>query len=303
MSNKNTLPSMFIAEGYEENQKNDQSNDPWLEIYAQKQNNMMRQSTVAAIESHMLGNVQIPCMVIMFEGGIKGIIPAQESGIEGTDTNNPEKAISITKIRNIMRSMVGLTVAFKIMHIDKEDNLCILSRKQALEVMRNETWKNIKEGQIRTATVRNVTPYAVLVNIGGIEVSMPISEASPHSSSATIMEKLTPGDTIDVKIIKADAENKKLEVSAKEHMNSTEYWEEISNKYKLKSEYLATVIGIKDFGIFAALEKDMVILVKHSRYEQDRLKLQIGSNILVRITTIDNKAFRIYGSFIRILRA
>lgn len=349
---KKVLPEFFVGEGYIEQELNNQ-NDPWIGIFAQMQNNMIEQDYVTAIETHKLGDKTVPCMVIMFEGGIKGIIPSYESGIPGTSLEEMLKAalaeapqeelpapiqeekpkkgrkskkdqetepvieettsesltdaekvkiISNNKILKVMRSLIGQQVVFKVMHIDVPSNLCILSRKNALEQMQAVTWKDLKEGDIRTAVIRNVTPFSVRLSVGGIETVMPISEVGSRVNSRNAMEELKPGMTIEVKIIKADKDKNKLQVSARALSATEDYWKAVTNTFKIQGEYKGTVQAIKQFGIFVSLGKDVFVLVPHPRYEDDRKNLKKGQQVLVRITKIDTEKQRINARLSKILR-
>ncbi|MBC7238535.1 MAG: S1 RNA-binding domain-containing protein, partial [Chloroflexi bacterium] len=71
--------------------------------------------------------------------------------------------------------------------------------------MAKKTWEEIEEGQIGTATVRLVTPYRVIVDIGGIQAVIPPSELSWGWVNDP-RDIVQVGESFDVKIIHVDRE-------------------------------------------------------------------------------------------------
>lgn len=369
MSNTKIIPSIFIGEGYVEQERNNMKNDPWVNIYAAYQNNMIGQEHVVAIEVLKAGNESIPCMVLKFGGDIKGLIPAPESGIPGTeiipakaadetavkepekiqdeqaekppapkkrgrkalkpeetseedkeaktpDKDNPvnvqstpdEPSADVERISPLtigqvimkMRAMVGQLVAFKVKKIDRENNLCILSRKDALEHMQSITWKEIREGDVREAVVRQVTQYLVYLNVGGIETKMPVREAG-HGHILDAREVFKEGEIIEVQVLKVDPEKRKIAVSSKALKTGTDIWKTIVSRYSVNGEYLGTLTGIIDKGMFINLERDVDVFVAHPRNSQLRLKLKIGQKAIVRITGMNPDKQRLFGRLSRII--
>lgn len=280
------------TEGYVGQEKitiNDDS-EYWQEIYGAYQNKKILQKQVVAIEEHESKDGTTPCFVIRWGESIKGLIPAQATGIEG-------KTALI--IKNKMRKVVGKRVVFAVIGIDRENNLCMLSREAALDSMSAKTWKNLKEGTTKVAVVRETKPYGVKVNIGGIETTIPAAELS-HGWINDVRDVFSVGDTFDVLVTKADPEEKKLEVSLKSLLKDP--WETVGNKYSVDGEYLGKITTVAEFGVFLNLEEGIDILVAMPQSEQTRSMLVKGADALVRITSIDQDKKRIYGRLVRVNR-
>lgn len=302
-------PIRIQSEGYTGEKKVFVS-DPWPDIYAAWQNrNSFRgvmQDVVSAVEEYELDGGTEPCLVVM-KDGIKGIIPLDESGvleIQGEEDNNP---------RPRLRQLVGQVVAFKVMGVDKEHDLFVASRKAALEEMARRTWEEIEEGQVRTATVRLVTPYRVVVDIGGIQAVIFPSELS-WGWVSNPQDAVQVGESFDVKITHVDRENKKVRVSLKELLPNP--WKKVPQKYRVGNEYLGSVTGVKEFvkgtdgetinasgsdifvGVFVELEPGVTVLCPPMRYQQ----VVPGDRVIVRVNRVRPEERRMSGSLVRRIR-
>src|SRR5690606_10896125 len=116
----------------------------------------------------------------------------------------------------------------KVLNYDRENNLFTASRKAALEHMANVTWSRVEEGQILMSVVRDVMPWGIKVDIGGVQVEIPIDEVD-HGWIDDLYEKVRVGDHLRVKVIELDKENKTIKVSAKQAKPSP--WPECAKRY------------------------------------------------------------------------
>lgn len=284
--------------------------DPWPDIYAAWQNrNSLRgvmQDVVSAVEEYELDGENELCLVVMKDGA-KGIIPLKESGIpepEGEEEYNS---------RPRLRQLVGRVVAFKVMGIDRDHDLFVASRKAALEEMAQRTWEEIEEGQVKTATVRLVTPYRVIVDIGGIQAVISPNELSWGWVNDP-RDVVQVGESFDVKIIQVDRENMKVRASLKELLPNP--WERVPQKYRVGNEYLGTVTGVREFaretdgeainasgsdifvGVFVELEPGVTVLCPPMRFQQ----VVPGDKVIVRINRVRPEERRMSGSLVRRIR-
>ncbi len=266
------------------------SSEHWQEIYGAYQNKKILQKQVVAIEEHRTAEGVTPCLVIRWGEEIKGIVPAAATGIEG-DTP--------IIIKNKMRKLVGKNIVFRVVGIDRESNICVLSRKAAIEQMAAKTWKSIQEGDVKPAVVRETKPYGVKVNIGGIETTIPAAELS-HGWVKDVRDIFKAGDTFDVLIKTVNQEEKKLVVSLKALLKDP--WETVGERYSVEGEYLGKITTVAEFGVFINLETGIDMLVAMPQSEQTRGMLEKGAEALARITNIDTEKRKIYGRLIRINR-
>jgi ribosomal protein S1 len=290
MSDKNYYIS-DETEGYvgQEKLTNDNS-EHWQEIYGAYQNKKILQKQVVAIEEHRTPEGDTPCLIIRWDNGVKGIIPAQATGISG-DT--------ALIIKNKMRKLVGKNIVFRIIEVDRENGLCLLSRKDAIDQMTAKTWKTIQEGDKKTVVVRETKPYGVKVNVGGIEATISASELS-HGWINDVRDVFKVGDRFDVVVKKADKEEKKLVLSLKALLEDP--WERVGERYSVDGEYLGKITTIAEFGVFINLETGIDMLVAMPQSETTRGLLEKGAEALARITSVDLNKRKIYGRLVRVNR-
>lgn len=224
--------------------------DGWQKLYAALQNRFIIEAPVVGIDETDEGE---PALLVD-AGPVRCLVPLSESGVEEAD--NPR----LTLAR--MRRLVGMTEPFRVRRVDRKNGVAYLSRREALEQMAEAAWRSLEEGKVLDAVVRGKTPRGVRLEVSGIQVVMPYSEATwgwPGSARASIHI----GDVIRVKVTACDPEAKKLSVSAKALIPDP--WPTVPERYRVGPghEYLGTVTGVADYGVFVNLEPGVDTLALH----------------------------------------
>ncbi len=183
---------------------------------------------------------------------------------------------------------------FKIVQFSKQERNVVLSRRVLIEEERKrlseKTLSTIKEGDIVEGTVKNITDYGLFVDIGGINGLVHISNISwgpvRHPS-----ELYGVGDTVQVKILDIDTENKKISLGIKQL--TADPWEHIAEKYPVGATVSGKVISLKNYGAFVSLEEGIVGLIGLSdlswtqKIRHPNQILKIGDEIECRVLSID----------------
>jgi len=113
----------------------------------------------------------------------------------------PGSQIDLKPIRNL-DALIGQRMKFKVIKFNRKRNNIVLSRRVLLDEerkrLREETLKNLKEGDVIEGTVKNLTDYGAFIDLGGMDGLLHITDVSwgriGHPS-----EKLSVGDRIKVK--------------------------------------------------------------------------------------------------------
>lgn len=264
-----------LIEGYDPSKvEEDEVDKHWKEIYGAIQNQTILQAPVIGIETKL----DKPCAVVSI-GPIRGYIPLEFSGVEN--------------IRQLRR-LSGQRVAFKVLNYDREENVFTASRKAALDQMAEITWKRLEEGQTILAVVRDVNPSRVRVDIGGIEVKIPIEEMA-YGWIDDLTEMVKVGDHLKVKVVELDRDNKNVKVSAKAAQQNP--WPECAKRYHEGAEYVGKVSGVREYGVFVNLEPGVDSLSRHLKFEN----VKKGDRVLVRILGVDIEKQQIRSRIIRVL--
>ncbi|MDN5375464.1 MAG: small subunit ribosomal protein [Thermacetogenium sp.] len=268
----------------------------WPEVYASRQNRTILTWPVIGVEVHSHNNGKIPCMVVG-KDRIKGIIPLPESGVE------PAASAALTRAR--LQSYIGQNVSFIVIGIDRENDLFMGSRAEALKVLQAELWPELKENAVKTATVRriirrprndgSVTELGAVVDLGGIEAFLPIYELS-HGWVDDVLNLIQVGDVFDVKIIKVDREAKRVTVSLKDMIPDP--WPDAARRYTKGGSYKGKVSGVVDYGVFINLEPGVDALCPHPKAG----RVKKGDEVVMLVGKVSPEKRQIRGVIIRVLR-
>jgi small subunit ribosomal protein S1 len=149
-----------------------------------------------------------------------------------------------------------------VIKFNRKRNNIVLSRRVLLDEerkqLREETLKNLKEGDVVEGTVKNLTDYGAFIDLGGMDGLLHITDISwgriGHPS-----EKLSVGDRIKVKILHFDQEKEKVSLGLKQALPDP--WESLPRKYPIGSRLKGKVVNVTDYGVFVELEEGVEGLV------------------------------------------
>src|SRR4030043_26019 len=173
----------------------------------------------------------------------------------------PGSQIDIKPIRNL-DAFIGQRLKFKVIKFNRKRSNIVLSRRVLLDEerkqLREETLKNVKEGDLVEGTVKNLTDYGAFVDLGGMDGLLHITDISwgriGHPS-----EKPSIGDRIKVKVLHFDKEKKKVSLGLKQAMPDP--WETVPQRYPVGSRLKGKVVNVTDYGVFVELEDGVEGLV------------------------------------------
>ncbi len=213
--------------------------------------------------------------------------------IGGVNAFLPGSQIDLKPVRDL-DSLIGQRLKFKVIKFNRKRNNIVLSRRILLEEerkrLREETLKNLKEGDIVEGTVKNLTDYGAFVDIGGIDGLLHVTDIGwgriGHPS-----EKLSVGDRIRVKVLHYDREKEKVSLGLKQAQPDP--WESVQEKYPVGARVKGKVVNITDYGAFVELEEGVEGLVHISELTWSK-KLRhpskivhVGDNVEVMVLDCD----------------
>ncbi len=222
--------------------------------------------------------------VVVNVNGVRVFVPASQTGLR---RNEP------------MSQLVKTTVRLRITEVNRARHRVVGSIR-AVEAEEKaaaaaQIWDNIEVGKHYTGTVKSLTSYGAFVDIGGVDGMVHISELS-WSRIKHPSEVVSVGDTVDVYVIKADAEKKKISLGMK---NPTENpWETFLSKYEVGDEADVKIVKLMSFGAFAEVVPGVDGLIHISqiadhRVEKPEDELAEGDVVKVKITDINTETKKI----------
>jgi small subunit ribosomal protein S1 len=173
----------------------------------------------------------------------------------------PGSQIDLKPVRNL-DALIGQRLKFKVIKFNRKRNNIVLSRRVLLDEerkqLREETLRNLNEGELVEGTVKNLTDYGAFIDLGGMDGLLHITDISwgriGHPS-----EKLSVGDRIKVKVLHYDREKEKVSLGLKQALPDP--WESVPRKYPLGGRIKGKVVNVTDYGVFVELEEGVEGLV------------------------------------------
>ncbi|MBO5340993.1 MAG: bifunctional 4-hydroxy-3-methylbut-2-enyl diphosphate reductase/30S ribosomal protein S1 [Oscillospiraceae bacterium] len=216
--------------------------------------------------------------VVVSVKGVRVFVPASQTGLpreaEMTQLLKQKVRLMITEVNRARRRVVG-----SISKVTRAE------RAAAAE----KVWAEIEDGKRYTGTVKSLTSYGAFVDIGGVDGMVHISELS-WSRIKHPSEAVSVGDTVEVYVISADKEKKKISLGLKDH--SEEPWTKFTSTYEIGSVAAVKVVKLMTFGAFAEIIPGVDGLIHISQIADHRIEkpgdvLSEGQSVEVKITDID----------------
>jgi small subunit ribosomal protein S1 len=218
--------------------------------------------------------------------GVRIFIPA--SHVELFHVNNLEK-------------YVGNSYDIKIIEMkeDRRGTKIVGSRRELLKVEKNraeeEAWKSIEQGATVTGEVKRLTDFGAFVDVNGVDGLLHVSELS-WGRIKKPSDVLKVGEKVQVYVLEADKENKKLSLSMKKLVEDP--WANVEVKYPVESIVQGKVVRFAAFGAFVELESGVDGLVHISQISNKRIAnpgevLQIGQLVKAKIVDVNKESKKI----------
>ena len=216
--------------------------------------------------------------VVVSVKGIRVFVPASQTGLPrdaAMDSMLKQKVrLVITEVNRARRRVVG-----SISKVTRAE------RAAAAEAV----WATIEAGKHYNGTVKSLTSYGAFVDIGGVDGMVHISELS-WSRIKHPSEVVKVGDAVDVYVISADVEKKKISLGMKD--NSQDPWTVFTTTYNVGDTANVRIVKLMTFGAFAEVVPGVDGLIHISQIADHRIEkpadvLAEGDKVDVKITDVD----------------
>ena len=216
--------------------------------------------------------------VVVSVKGIRVFVPASQTGLPRetpmAELLKHKVRLVITEVNRARRRVVG-----SISKVQRAE------RAAAAE----KVWAEIEDGKRYTGTVKSLTSYGAFVDIGGVDGMVHISELS-WSRIKHPSEVVKVGDTVEVYVISADKEKKKISLGMKDH--SQDPWTVFTSTYQVGDTANVRIVKLMPFGAFAEVVPGVDGLIHISQIADHRIEkpgdvLAEGDKVDVKITDVD----------------
>ena len=229
---------------------------------------------------------------------VKGYIKCRTKGgmivdVFGIEAFLPGSQIDVKPIRDY-DVFVGKTMEFQIVKINQEYKNVVVSHKALieaeLEAQKQEIISKLEKGQVLEGSVKNITPYGVFIDLGGVDGLIHITDLSwgrvndPH-------EIVDLDQKLNVVILDFDEEKKRIALGLKQL--TPHPWDALDAELKVGDKVKGRVVVMADYGAFVEIAPGVEGLIhvsemswsQHLRSAQDFLK--VGDEVEAVILTLD----------------
>jgi small subunit ribosomal protein S1 len=188
--------------------------------------------------------------------GVRAFMPASRSGAR-------EQAD--------LEKLVGQDIECRITKLDTASEDVVVDRRGVLEererLSKQEAFEKLQPGQIVSGIVRTVTDFGAFVDLGGVDGLLHVSDMT-YSRGVKPSEVVSPGQTLQVKILKINRDTRKISLGLKQL--APDPWTVAVDKYQTGARITGKVSRVADFGAFVELEPGVEGLIHVSEMSWTR---------------------------------
>ncbi|HLS68793.1 MAG TPA: 30S ribosomal protein S1 [Kiloniellales bacterium] len=211
----------------------------------------------------------------------------------------PGSQVDIRPVRDVT-PLMHTPQPFQILKMDRSRGNIVVSRRAVLEEdraeQRSELIANLKEGQILTGVVKNITDYGAFVDLGGVDGLLHVTDISWRRINHPT-ETLSIGQQVQVQVIRFNPETQRISLGMKQL--EADPWEGVAAKYPVGAKFLGRVTNITDYGAFVELEPGIEGLVHVSEMSWTKKNIHPGKivstseQVEVMVLDVDEEKRRI----------
>lgn len=197
----------------------------------------------------------------IMEGRICKRVPGGFMVDIGMEAFLPASLVDLRPTKNLDQ-FLGVASKFKIVKINPKRKNIVLSRKDYLEMEKDELrakkLEELKEGQAVKGRVKNITDFGAFIDLQGVDGLLHITDMSwgriNHPS-----ELVKIGDDIEVMVTAFDKENQRISLGLKQLAQDP--WTQADVKYPVNTRIHGRVVNLLPYGAFVEIEKGIEGLV------------------------------------------
>lgn len=153
-----------------------------------------------------------------------------------------------------LQKLVGQDVEVRILSIDVEKEDIVVDRRVVLEEesakKKEERFHSLKEGDVLKGRVRSVTDFGAFLDLGGVDGLLHVADMSWNRVGKPA-DVVKIGDEIDVKILKLNANTRKVSLGVKQL--TPDPWTVAAEKFQSGQKATGIVARLTEFGAFVEL--------------------------------------------------
>ena len=238
---------------------------------------------------------------VIYHGVFKVIVPAAEAVETPEDLHGrPLEEV----LHYLLTKRLGAEVDYIVKGIDKDANVAIASRLDAMKAKRKQFYFGtdrdgnnlIYPGLCAEARVVSSIRAGIFVDLFGLEIYIPLRELS-YQRLMDASGYFQPGQRILVKVLDVDRSDKNnIRASASVKQAGENPYEKALRMYTVGNRYVGSVSMVDTNGVFVALDGGIDCLCSYPK----RGRPPRGARVTVRILGINHETNRIWGAITHI---
>jgi len=153
-----------------------------------------------------------------------------------------------------LEKLVGQEIRCRIIKLDTATEDVVVDRRMILEEeesqSRAQKFAQLQEGTVVRGTVRSLTDFGAFVDLGGIDGLLHVADMA-WQRVAKPADILSPGDSIEVKILKITPEGRRISLGLKQL--AADPWSTAAERFHIGDRVQGKVSRLADFGAFIEL--------------------------------------------------
>lgn len=208
----------------------------------------------------------------------------------------PASLVSDTYEKDLSK-YAGQEIEFVVTEYNPRKRRYIGDRKQLVAAkkaeLQQELLSRIKEGDVVSGTVKNLTDFGAFIDLGGVDGLLHISEMS-WGRVENPKKVFKVGQELNVLI--KEISGTKVALSLK--FDDTNPWKDAAEKYAAGSTVTGTVARMTDFGAFVELEAGVDALLHVSQISKEHIEkpsdvLKIGESVTAKVVDFNEAEHKI----------
>lgn len=229
--------------------------------------------------------------------GVRGFIPISQVNALRREGGARPEGDEETVAR--LAAMVGKTIQFKVIEINRPRNRLILSERAAAQEQRSRRkdalLSELRVGDVRWGRVSGLCEFGAFVDLGGADGLIHVSELSWQRVSHP-SEVLRVGQEVEVSILSIDPEGKRIALSLKKARPDP--WETVQHELHEGQILPVTITKVLKFGAFARLPNGLEGLIHVSELSDrpvvnPQSVVAVGDAMRARVVSIEPARRRI----------
>ena len=271
-----------------------------VEVYVETAEDKKGQLILSHRKAHSLRSWDLVNDAFEKDEIVKGYVKCRTKGglivdVFGIEAFLPGSQIDVKPIRDY-DVFVNKTMDFKIVKINNEYRNVVVSHKALIEAeieaQKADIIGKLEKGQILEGTVKNITPYGVFVDLGGVDGLVHITDLS-WGRINNPEEVVALDQKINVVILDFDDTKKRIALGLTQLQAHP--WDALSAELNVGDKVTGKVVVLADYGAFVEIQPGVEGLIHvsemswslHLRSAQDFLK--VGDEVEAVILTIDRE--------------